>query len=173
MLEAMACVASETYSTASAPVQFAAVRAYQGGSEVEGYLFQARRILRALGSWAGRRLKNAGVQVDTPEGAFYLFPSFARFAEKLHGRGIVTSVDLCERLLAETGVAVLPGSEFGCPAAELAFRLAYVDFDGEECLAAVEKVPGETELEDGFLREHCGNVVAGVGLLCDWLKSLL
>ena len=58
----------------------------------------------------------------------------------------MTSVDLCERLLAETGVAVLPGSESGCPAAELAFRLAYVDFDGEECLAAAEKVPGETEL---------------------------
>ena len=117
-------------------------------------------------------MNDAGLQVDTPEEAFYLFPSFARFAEKLYGRGIATSVDLCERLLAETGVALLPGSEFGCPAAEPVFRLAYVDFDGEKCLAAAEKVPAETELEERFLREHCGNVVSGVGLLCDWLQSL-
>ena len=51
-----------------------------------------------------------------------------------------TSRELCERLLVETGVAILPGHEFGRPAEELTARLAYVNFDGEQALEAVDRI---------------------------------
>ena len=43
LLDAMASVASETYTSTSAPVQYAAVRAFEGGPEIEQYLVQSRR----------------------------------------------------------------------------------------------------------------------------------
>src|SRR5262245_6316191 len=146
LLEAMACIASETYSTATAPVQYAAVRAFQMGAEIEDYLWQSRRILRALGGLACRRLQAFGVNVNAPEGAFYLFPDFSPHETKLRARGITSSWELCERLLAETGVALLPGADFGRPSSELTCRLAYVDFDGARCLAAAQKQSDEQEL---------------------------
>ena len=41
-----------------------------------------------------------GVTVPGGRGAFYLFPDFSPKARKLRARGIRTSVELCERLLA-------------------------------------------------------------------------
>jgi len=45
-----------------------------------------------------------------PGGAFYLFPDVSR-----HLDNELTAVDLARRLLEETGVAVVPGEEFGRP----------------------------------------------------------
>ncbi|MCP4627886.1 MAG: pyridoxal phosphate-dependent aminotransferase [bacterium] len=45
-----------------------------------------------------------------PQGAFYLFPDVSSHL----GNGI-TSADLARRMLEETGVAVVPGEEFGMP----------------------------------------------------------
>jgi aspartate aminotransferase len=171
LLEAMACIASETYSTATAPVQYAAVRAFQMGAEIEAYLWQARRILRALGGLVCRRLQTLGVHVNTPEGAFYLFPDFTPHEAKLRRRGVTSSLALCERLLAETGVALLPGADFGRPATELTCRLAYVDFDGNRCLAAAQAVSDEQELGEAFLREHCGDVLFALDLIGEWLQK--
>ena len=61
LLEAMACIASETYSTVTAPVQYAAVRAFQMGAEIEVYLWQARRILCALGGLVCDRLQHSAL----------------------------------------------------------------------------------------------------------------
>ncbi len=65
--EAMCSVASETYSTVSAPIQYAAVSAYSGGEEIESYLSTSRRIIKATGNWAAHRLNEAGVAVHRPE----------------------------------------------------------------------------------------------------------
>lgn len=42
--DAMTAVASETYTSTSAPIQYAAVRAFQGGSDIEEYLWHARHV---------------------------------------------------------------------------------------------------------------------------------
>lgn len=171
LLDAMACVASETYSAVCAPVQHAAVTAFQGGSEIDNYLFQARRVLRSLSENVCDRLNEAGVDTVTSEGGFYVFPDFALHAEALRAGGIKTSLELCERLLAETGVALLPGAEFGRPAEELNCRLAYVDFDGKRALAAAETLADDEELGERFLREHCGDVMAAMDRISDWLQE--
>ncbi len=169
LLDAMAVVASETYTSTSAPIQHAAVRAFQGGSEVDHYLLQSRRVLRALGRLCARRLQGAGVDVHEPEGAFYLFPDFSSRAPELRARGIHSGLEFCERLLEDTGVALLPGEAFGRPPEEFTARLAYVDFDGSHALSVAEAIPSDHELDDHFLSLHCGKVVKAVELLCDWL----
>lgn len=171
LLDAVAVVASETYTSTSAPIQFAAVRAYEGGIEIERYLWNSRRILKALGDEACSRLRRAGARVAAPEGGFYLFPNFDPFREALAARNIANTADLCERLLEETGVAVLPGTEFGRPTAELTARIAFVDFDGARALVAAEAVPLDQELPDGFLNDHCSTVLAAIDRLCDWLSG--
>ncbi len=166
---AMASVASETYTTASAPIQYAAVRAYRGGAEIEAFLRQSRRILAALGSYVAELLRDAGIGVVPPAGGFYLFPDFGRHRERLRRRGIATSAELCARLLGETGVALLPGSDFLRPAEELTARLAYVDFDGERALAAARRVPLDAALGEEFLRACCGEVVEAGERICGWV----
>ena len=96
LLDAMANVASETYTSTCAPIQYAAVRAFSGGPPIERYLVQSRRILSALGQEIARRLQQAGVKVAPPRGGFYLFPDFGPQADQLLKRGIKTSEELCE-----------------------------------------------------------------------------
>ena len=135
--DAMATVGSETFTSASAPIQHAAVHAFRGGAEIDDYLDRARRIVAALGRYVASRLRAAGAHCEDPEGAFYLFPDFESHRAGLRARGIHTSVELSRQLLRDTGVAVLPGTVFGRPAEELTFRMAYVEFDGKGALEAV------------------------------------
>lgn len=171
LLDAMAAVASETYTSTSAPIQYAAVRAFQEGPEIEAYLHASRRILAALGHHLARRLDAAGAHVAPPAGGFYLFPDFSPLEERLRARGIDTSETLCNRLLDDTGVAVLPGKHFGLPAERLAARLAYVNFDGARALRAAADVSPDAPLDEAFLRAHCGETLRAVDLLCDWLRA--
>lgn len=170
LLDAMAVVASETFTSTSAPIQYAAVKAFKGGADLERYLFQSRRILKSLSEWIWNRLNDAGVTVARPDGAFYMFPDFEPLREKLVGRGIEDGEQLCSRLLQETGVAILPGNCFGRPDHELTARMAFVDFDGAKVLAAAEQVPADKPLDDEFLQCYCEKVITAIKLLCEWLQ---
>lgn len=171
LLESIAAVASETFTSTSAPIQYAAIAAFEGGEEIERYLAGTRRVLAALGRWSARKLRAAGLDCVQPAGAFYLFPDFRALAAPLRARGITTSRQLCARLLDETGVAILPGSDFGRPDDELTARLAYVDFDGARALDAVAVIPREQPLDETFLKRHCGKVVEAIETICHWARA--
>lgn len=171
LCDAMAAVASETYTSVSAPIQHAAVRAFHGGVEIERYLWHARRILAALGRRCAQALGDAGVRVPAPDGGFYLFLDFSAFRESLAQQGITTGDALCRKLLDETGVAILPGSAFARPRQELTARLAYVDFDGARALAASEKIPLDQELPEDFTDHWCENVIVGKQRLAAWVQG--
>lgn len=168
LLEAVANLASETFSAASAPVQRAAVVAFGGGIDIERHIERSRLVLAALGQAVTRQLQAGGVTVAAPDGGFYVFPDFGRHRDILAGRGITTGAQLGERLLQETGVALLPGEEFGRPSGELSARLSYVDFDGEAALHALAR-DGDTIVTDAFLTTQCGRVLEGVARLVEWL----
>lgn len=171
LLDAMSAVASETYTSVSAPIQHAAVEAFRCGVEIERYLWQVRRILSALSASCVRTLQEGGARVVPPVGAFYLFPDFSPLADRLARRGVLTGADLAGRLLDETGVAVLPGSDFGRPAEEMTARLSCVDFDGSQALAAGETIPLDQELPPDFLPQHCPNVLEGVQRIASWVAG--
>ncbi len=57
-----------------------------------------------------------GVRCLEPEGAFYCFPSFeAVLGREIAGRRVDTTLDLCEVLLEQAKVAIVPGEAFGAP----------------------------------------------------------
>ena len=109
------------------------------------------------------------MKVAPPVGAFYLFPDFGAFRLALRAKGINTSAQLCEQLLVDTGVATIPGSSCGRPESELTLRMAYVDFDGERVLEAIDRDDPETELDEPFLREHCSRVTEAIDRVTHWL----
>src|SRR5919109_73778 len=114
-------------------------------------------------------LNAASIRTLRPQGAFYLFPDFGPRADKLAARGVRTSGQLCDTLLQQTGVAILPGSEFGRPKHELTARLAYVDFDGAKVLSMLDGKADDFRIDEAFLSTHCPNVVTATKLICDWV----
>ena len=172
LLQAMAAVASETYTTTSAPIQYAAIRAFEGGTEIERYLRNSRRILGALVKWCYARLDAARLHMHPADGAFYLFADFARHRAELERAGVTRSDQLCAKLLDDTGVAILPGVDFGRQPSELSARLALVDFDGAKALIALNMMGAEAAVDERFLRDYCGPVLDAVNRVADWVEAL-
>jgi aspartate aminotransferase len=170
LMESMTVVASETFTATSAPIQYAAVKAFEGSVRLERYLFNSRKILSALADWIWSRLSVAGVTVARPDGAFYMLPDFEPFRENLEARGITNGEVFCQQLLQQTGVAILPGSSFGRPKRELTARLAFVDFDGARALAAVEQFSADQPVDEAYLRVYCERVLTAIDKLCDWIE---
>ena len=76
---------------------------------------------------------------------------------------------LCETILDETGVAMLPASDFGFGSKRMLTRLCYIDFDGTKFL----NVPSnENMLNDKIIEEYAPNIVEGVQKLSNWAKNL-
>ncbi|WP_347838111.1 aminotransferase class I/II-fold pyridoxal phosphate-dependent enzyme [uncultured Draconibacterium sp.] len=169
---AMATVASETFTSTSAPIQYAAITAFEDHPEIDEYLLHSRRILKTLGSYFANRLRAKYITVPTPKGGFYLFPNFNLYRERLAARGILTSFELCEAILRETGVAFLPGMDFGRQPEELTARIAYVDFDGESVLKTAMTEYKDTPLTEAFLKKYCSKMIYAIKKLEDWLDEL-
>ncbi len=128
--DAVAIAASETFTSVSAPIQYAAVTAFAPSPAMDDYLDRSRRILKAVAWHCTDALRAAGARLHDPQGGFYLLPDFSPLKLTYD-----TSAALCEALLEDAGIACLPGSVFGRPAGEHTLRLAYVDFDGAAALA--------------------------------------
>lgn len=101
---------SQTTSNASTPTQYAALAAYQRTEDADREIermrlaFESRKDL--LVSLLGEHLPD--VPFVEPEGAFYFWIG----TEGLR-RGNEGSMELCERLLADAGLALVPGFAFG------------------------------------------------------------
>ena len=122
-LTSLKSLASESYSTVNTPTQFAAVEAYKGN--YDEYKNKVKGILSTVGNYVYNNLKSNKVLINPPQGAFYLMPEFKNKRYK-------NSSKLCEAILNETGVAMLPGSDFGFKSKKMLTRLSYTDFDGTE-----------------------------------------
>ncbi len=171
LLDAMAIVASETYTATSAPIQFAAITAFEGNEEIDEYVVQSRRVLKAISRSFVEKLREISLYVPTPDGAFYFFVDFSFYKKKLRSRGIYTSVELCNKLLEETGVAILPGSDFGRPPGEYTVRMAYVDFNGSEALKLAAGEFSEKSLDESFVKQTCPNMIEAIEQLGIWLMK--
>jgi aspartate/methionine/tyrosine aminotransferase len=77
-----------------------------------------------------------------PQGAFYCFPNFTGVLEReIAGRRPADTLQLCELLLEEVKVAVVPGEAFGAPGyARMSFALG--DEDLEEGVSRIAKLLG-------------------------------
>ncbi len=160
LLEDIKTLASESYSTVNSPAQFAAVEAYDGN--YDDYKKRTVNILRSVGNYAYDHLKSNKVLINAPQGAFYLMPEFPNKKYK-------SSTELCETILDETGVAMLPASDFGFTPKRMLTRLCYIDFDGAEFLNAVSN---DKILSNEIIEKYAPNVVEGIKRLSNWAKNL-
>ena len=119
-------------------------------------------ILRSVGNYVYNNLKSNKVLVRPPQGAFYLMPEFLNNKFK-------SSIKLCETILEDTGVAMLPASEFGFKSKKMLTRLSYTDFNGAEFLKA--NINGNL-LDDKIIEKYAPNVVEGIQKLSNWAKNL-
>jgi aspartate aminotransferase len=173
LMEGMAKAASQTYTSVSGPIQYAAIRAFQGGLSIERTLWHTRRIYSRVGNECAKLLTDAGVRLHQPEGAFYLFPDFTPFAEELkEKKGIDGSKSMCEALLHDKHVAIIPGEAFARPPEELTARLSYCNFDGGKALAASENIALHEELPENFTERWCKKTIDGTKRIVDWLSEM-
>ena len=159
-MDKLKTLASESYSTVNSPVQYAAVKAYT--DDLTEYKNNVINILEYVGNYVYQNLKSNKIIINPPQGGFYLMPEFLNKRFK-------TSSQMCEKILMDTGVALLPGSDFGFKPGRMIARLSYTDFNGKEILSKV--FDGKT-LSFEILKEYAPNVVEGVKKLSNWAKNL-
>jgi len=172
LLDAAKVVASETYSSASAPIQYAAVKAFEMEQEMQDYLAHIRRILKLLSTEIVQILQSANISVHKPKGGFYLFADFTPLQNALKNLGIKTGRDLAEKLLKDTGVAVLHGAAFSRPEKELTVRIAFVNFDGGKALEESRKIPLSEPLPKNFLDLYCGETTEAMKKVKKWVEDI-
>ena len=112
-------------SGTSSVSQMAALAAYEGDQQyVEDFrkTFQRRRDLIV-----NLAKDIPGLEVNIPQGAFYLFPKCSSFFGKSNGKYTINnSTDLAMYLLEEGHVATVGGDDFGSPDC---FRMSYATSD--------------------------------------------
>ena len=78
-----------------------------------------------VGEYVYENLKSNKVLINKPQGGFYIMPEFL-------DKKFKNSQEMCKDLLTDTGVALLPGSDFGFSKNKIIARLSFTDFDGKE-----------------------------------------
>lgn len=165
LLSPLAALISETFSCVSAPMQHAACHAYSDDAAINAYMDQCTKAHSQVTTYVHARLSAAGLACPKTQGGFYLFPNFNDYADVLHARGIHTSRQLCDALLEEARVVLLPAEDFGMPPDYLAARLAPVDYDGDVLLSKARD--GKLDLAAA-----APNIVRGCDALTDWMRAL-
>jgi len=158
--DSLKILSSESFTSVSAPIQYAAVEAYKGDHSI--YVENVKKILSFTGNYVYEKLKSNLISITKPEGGFYLFPEFvnAKFS---------SSSEMCQDILKNTGVALLPGSDFGLDGKKMLARLSYTDFNGKDFL---QHTASSKKLDAADLKKYAPNIVNGVMALKEWSNSL-
>jgi aspartate/methionine/tyrosine aminotransferase len=118
-------ICSEIWSAPAAPIQHAAALAFTEPDELSERIAASRSLHAAVSRSVAGVCAAAGLDVQPPQAAFYVYPDFEPWREHLARRhGVATSEDLADLLLERYGAGTLPGSAFGENPAALRLRLA-------------------------------------------------
>ncbi|GAB1213419.1 hypothetical protein ATERTT37_002568 [Aspergillus terreus] len=157
--------ASECWSAASAPAQLASVKAFSTCPEMNMYRKSVTALHRYCTTRLYQALKDFGLDVGKPRGAFYVYPSFHPYSAQLNKLGVFTSAELSKWLIQECGLAALPGSAFGeddngpvCGRFRLRMATSYLYFRDEidryeNGYALLEACAAGQEIELPYLEE--------------------
>ena len=126
IIKSMAKIQSQSTTNPSSVSQYAALEALKGEEEFIKKNNQMFKKRRDLISDIINQCK--GLNVNKPEGAFYIFPSCSELMGLKTVNGIILKDDsaFCEYLIEEAGVAVVPGIAFG---KKDYFRISYATSD--------------------------------------------
>ena len=154
----MKVLASETFSSVSAPIQFAAIMAFNNNHT--DYILKSKKILKGVGEYVYNNLKSNNVIMNKPMGGFYLMPEFLN-------KKFNTSAEMCTDLLNKKSVAILPGSDFGFSIDKMISRLSYTDFDGKNFMS---KINLNTTIDDDLINKYAPKIVEGTKRLKEWVE---
>ena len=157
-------LASETFTSVSAPIQYAAIKAYT--EDHSEYLNNSRIILKKVADFVYDQLSEIGIECIRPQGGFYILCDFSKIIK--HNNIINNATTLCEQVLQNTGFAMLPGKNFGIEDEKLITRMAFVDFDGNKALSFMKD---NTSIKDDDFNELFPKINEGILNLKSWLKS--
>ena len=158
--DSLKVLASETFTSVSAPIQYAAIAAYSNNHDE--YINNSRSILKAVGEYVYENLKSNKININKPQGGFYLMPEF--LIEKFS-----TAEEMCKNILEETGVVLLPGSDFGLSKERMLARLSFTDFNGHEFMLNVKK---NKKVDLNQLSKFASKIVEGTKKLKTWSESI-
>ena len=153
-------LASETFSAVSAPIQYAAITAYN--NDHSHYINISNKILSAVGKYVYENLKSNKILINEPQGGFYLMPEFLN-------KKFNTSSEMCDSILNGTGVALLPGSDFGFDQNKMLARLSFTDFDGQKFM---NKIEVNQKIDNVLINEFAPKIIEGVDKLKKWSESI-
>ncbi len=158
----MTAVAGAIWTTAAAPVQYAALVAYSDDPDIDAYAETCTRIHGYVTTYLYDVLQSFGVPCPKPAGGFYVYPSFAPWREALAKKhNVHTGQDLARFLLDEAYIATLPGSDFGAAPEDLTLRLAtsyLYGFSDEEGAAMLSLFEADVSPQE-FLQQACPQVI--------------
>jgi aspartate aminotransferase len=153
-------LASETFSAVSAPIQYAAIKAYK--NDHSQYINKSKNILSAVGKYVYNNLRSNKVLINEPQGGFYLMPEFLN-------KKFNSSADMCDIILNDTGVALLPGSDFGFDQNKMLARLSFTDFDGQKFM---NKIDDNKKIDNDTIKEFAPKIIEGVDKLKKWSELI-
>ena len=153
-------LASETFSAVSAPIQYAAIQAHEG--DYNDYLRLSKKILQAVGNYVYENLNSNKILISKSQGGFYLMPEF-------QGAKFDSSSEMCKKILEISGVALLPGSDFGFDKKKMLARLSFTDFNGKNFMSECKK---NNHLDNELIKKLAPKVVEGVEKLKKWSESI-
>ena len=158
--DSLKVLASETFTSVSAPIQYAAIAAYSNNHDE--YINNSRSILKAVGEYVYENLKSNKININKPQGGFYLMPEFLI-------KKFSTAEEMCKNILEETGVVLLPGSDFGLSKERMLARLSFTDFNGHEFMSNVKK---NKKVDLNQLSKFAPKIVEGIKKLKTWSESI-
>jgi len=159
LMNSLKVLASETFTSVSAPIQYAAILAFN--DHQTEYLNKSKNILKTLGNYVYENLSSNNVLITKPQGGFYLMPEFIN-------KKFNSSEEMCNDILNKTGVATLPGSDFGFPSKKMLARISFTDFNGKEFM---KNISSDERIEDNKINKFAPKIVQGTKKLKDWVES--
>ena len=80
-----------------------------------------------------------------------------------------SSSEMCDSILNDSGVALLPGSDFGFDKTKMLARLSFTDFDGQKFM---NKIKVNQKIDNDHIENFAPRVVEGVNRLKKWSESI-
>ena len=100
--------------------------------------------------------------MNKPMGGFYLMPEFLN--KKFNNSSI-----MCDEILTNLNIALLPGSDFGFDQKRMIVRLSFTDFDGQMFMDQIED---DEVIANKKIKKLAPKIVEGVDKLKKWSESL-
>ena len=152
LMQTVLSCASETYSCVNTPLQYGAIAVFNNFTKMIEYNKDIIECLKMYNNYFYQEFTKMDIKVHKAEGAFYMFLDFKNHTEKFLQNNIQTDTMMCEKLLNDIGIALLPGNAFGVE-------------DGYTCRFSFTNFSGlDTKVNEDDIQ--------AMKLLNDWLKKL-